>query len=1081
MLRTCCLAALLGTLPAVMHAAGTPDYDTLQQNDTRRISGRVTDDTGKPLMGVTVVEKGTTNGVSTTADGSYTLRLQNAENAVLEFSFIGYRNTELPAGTKTTLDVQLTESVTTMDNVVVIGYGTTTKKELTGSVSSLKSDDFKQGNITNPLQLLQGQVAGLNIVRADGGDPNGDFEIQLRGMTTMAGGASPLVVIDGVVGGDLSNVSPDDIASIDVLKDGSAAAIYGTRGTNGVILVTTKKAHAGENRIEFSAYVAMQSVDKKPDVMSASEYRNTIRQYFPDKASSYDFGGSTGGDLSNVSPDDIASIDVLKDGSAAAIYGTRGTNGVILVTTKKAHAGENRIEFSAYVAMQSVDKKPDVMSASEYRNTIRQYFPDKASSYDFGGSTDWFDAVTRKHPVSQNYNVSSSGGSAKLNYRASVSYTNDIGLVKKTGNEKLRGRLNVSQSLIRDRLKVDYNFAYTTGKGSYADKFIMRQAVLRNPTEPIYETSGNNPQYGKYFFSPGIDYHNPVAMLEQRDDEGIRKEFSGSVNASLRIIDGLKISAMGAIIERSERYGHYYGRYYPVNIGNNGTAETYNDHYKNKMLEATIDYSGTFGDHKLQAIAGYSFSEESSESYDQMNYKFDTDIFGFHNIGSGGALKEGLASMGSSKEDNRLIAFFGRVMYNYKEKYLFSASVRYEGSSRFGDNHKWGTFPAVSLGWRISREPWLKDAKWLNELKLRAGFGITGNQEIGNYRSLSILRKGSSNFYYNKKWISTYEPGSNPNPDLRWEKKKEFNVGLDMSVLDNRLNVTVDYYNRRTKDLLYTYTVPVPPNLYPSKFANVGTIDNKGIEVTVNATPISRKNFSWNLAATISHNKNNLVKFSNEDYEMVQIQTGYFPDDLKMYTMRIVEGGSLGNFWGPKFLGFNDNGGAIYEDLDGVEGITEADYQVIGNAYPDVLLSLQNTFSYKQWSLSFLLRSSIGNDVLNQSRVYYEGFGYFGTRNILRSTLDHANYKDGAYYSSRFVEDGSYLKLDNITLSYDFKLKSKVISKLRCYVTAQNLFTITGYKGIDPEVSISGLQPGIDWYDFYPRTRTFVLGAAIAF
>lgn len=361
MLRTCCLAALLGTLPAVTHAAGTGDYDTLQQNDTRRISGRVTDDTGKPLMGVTVVEKGTTNGVSTTADGSYTLRLQNAENAVLEFSFIGYRNTELPAGTKTTLDVQLTESVTTMDNVVVIGYGTTTKKELTGSVSSLKSDDFKQGNITNPLQLLQGQVAGLNIVRADGGDPNGDFEIQLRGMTTMAGGASPLVVIDGVVGGDLSNVSPDDIAS----------------------------------------------------------------------------------------------IDVLKDGSAAAIYGTRGTNGVILVTTKKAHAGENRIEFSAYVAMQSVDKKPDVMSASEYRNTIRQYFPDKASSYDFGGSTDWFDAVTRKHPVSQNYNVSSSGGSAKLNYRASVSYTNDIGLVKKTGNEKLRGRLNVSQSLIRDRLKVD--------------------------------------------------------------------------------------------------------------------------------------------------------------------------------------------------------------------------------------------------------------------------------------------------------------------------------------------------------------------------------------------------------------------------------------------------------------------------------------------------------------------------------------------------------------------------------------------------------------------------------------------------
>lgn len=987
LLRALCLTALVGAMPAALHAADAAACGMSQQRVVREVTGRVTDAAGNPLTGVTVVEKGTTNGASTTSDGRYTLRLENGDQALLQFSFVGYQNAERAVGSRSRVDVQLSEAVTTMDNVVVIGYGTTTKKELTGSVYSLKSDDFKQGNITNPLQLLQGQVAGLNIVRADGGDPNGDFEIQLRGMTTMAGGAQPLVVIDGVVGGNLSNVSPDDIAS----------------------------------------------------------------------------------------------IDVLKDGSAAAIYGTRGTNGVILVTTKRARSGENRIEFSAYVAMQSVDKKPDVMSAGEYRSTIEQYFPDKASSYDFGASTDWFDAITRKHPVSQNYNVSSSGGSAKLNYRASISYTNDIGLVKKTGNEKLRGRLYVSQLLIRDRLKVDYNFAYTTGKSTYADKFILRQAVLRNPTEPIYETNGNNAQYGPYFFSPGIDYHNPVAMLEQRDDEGIRKEFSGSINASFRILDGLKLNAMGAIIERSDRYGHYYGRYYPVNIGNNGTAQTANDHYRNKMLEATLDYSATFGDHKLQAIAGYSFSEESQEGYDQMNYKFDTDLFGFYNIGSGSALKEGLATMGSSKEENRLIAFFGRVMYNYKEKYLLSASVRYEGSSRFGLNHKWGTFPAVSAGWRISREPWLRDAGWLDELKIRAGFGITGNQEIGNYRSLSILRKGSSNFYYNNKWISTYEPGSNPNPDLRWEKKQEFNAGLDLSVLGNRLNLTLDYYNRRTKDLLYTYTVPVPPNLYPTKFANVGTIDNKGIEVTINATPVRSKHFAWTLAATVSHNKNNLVKFSNDDYEMVQIQTGYFPDDLKMYTMRIVEGGSLGNFWGPKFLGFDDQGGAIYQDLDGVEGITEADYQIIGNAYPDVMLSLQNTFSYKQWSLSFLLRSSIGNDVLNQSRVYYEGFGYFGTRNILRSTLDHADYKGGAYYSSRFVEDGSYLKLDNITLSYDFKLKSNVVSKLRLYATAQNLFTITGYKGIDPEVSISGLQPGIDWYDFYPRTRTFVLGATIAF
>lgn len=959
--------------------------DVGAEQSSRPVKGVVKDQHGEPLVGVSVIERGTGNGVSTAIDGTFSLDVR--EGAVLEFSYVGYEPMEISVGSKTEMEVSLTELTTAIDNVVVIGYGTTTKKEVTGSVSSLRSEDFKQGSITNPLELLQGQVAGLNIVRPDGGDPNGGFEIQLRGMTTMSGGAQPLVVIDGVVGGDLANVSPEDIAS----------------------------------------------------------------------------------------------IDVLKDGSAAAIYGTRGTNGVILVTTKKARAGENRIEFSAYLALQSVAKKPDVMSADEYRSTMRQYFPDKADAFDFGASTDWFDAITRSHPFSQNYNVASSGGSEKFNYRANITWTDNKGLVKNTSREKLRGRLAVSQSLIQDRLKLDYNFSYSTSKGAFADKFIMRQAVLRNPTEPIYETEGRNPQYGPYFFSPGIDYHNPVAMLDEREDTGIRREFSGSINASFRIVDGLKLNAMAALVEQTDRFGHYYGRYYPVNIGQNGRAEVYNNHYKNKMLEVTGDYSGTFGDHRLQVIAGYSFSEGRTEEHSSMNYGFDTDMFGIWNIGSGSALKNGLATMTSNLEENRLIAFFGRVMYNYKERYLLSASVRYEGSSRFGANHKWGTFPAVSLGWRISSEPWLADAKWLDELKIRAGYGVTGNQEIGNYRSLSILQKGSSNFYYNKKWISTYEPGSNPNPDLRWEKKREFNVGLDFYTLNNRLNLTFDYYHRRTNDLLYTYTVPVPPNLYPQKFANVGTIDNSGIELTLNATPVMRRNFVWNVGFTLAHNTNKLVKFSNEDYEMVEIQTGYFPDDLKMYTMRVVEGEPIGNFWGPRFLGFDGNGGAIYEDLDGVDGITEADYQVIGNAFPDVTLSLQNNFTWKRWSLSFLLRASIGNDVLNQSRVYYEGFGYFGTRNVLRSTLDHPEYRDGAFYSSRFVEDGSYLKLDNITLSYDFGLKSKVVKKLRLYVTGQNLFTITGYKGIDPEVSLSGLQPGIDWYDFYPRTRTFVVGANIVF
>ena len=400
LVRSCLIVFAGIAVHGSLRAADIPLPVSRQQAASRTVAGRVTDAAGNPLVGVSVIEEGTANGVSTAADGTYALELLGGDDARLRFSFIGYEDQELAVGTKSTIDVRLAESVTEMDNVVVIGYGTTTKKELTGSVSSLKSNNFKTGNITDPLQLLQGQVAGLNIVRAEGGDPNGGMEVQLRGMTTMAGGASPLVVIDGVVGGDLSNVSPEDIAS----------------------------------------------------------------------------------------------IDVLKDGSAAAIYGTRGTNGVILVTTKKARSGENRIEFSAYVAMQSIDRKPDLMSAEEYRSTIRKYFPDQAASYDYGASTDWFDAITRTHPVSQNYSVASSGGSSKLNYRASVVYSHDVGLVKKTDNEKLRGRLNVGQSLIDDRLKIDYNFAYTSGKGSYADKFIMRQAVLRNPTEPIYADGDGDPQ-----------------------------------------------------------------------------------------------------------------------------------------------------------------------------------------------------------------------------------------------------------------------------------------------------------------------------------------------------------------------------------------------------------------------------------------------------------------------------------------------------------------------------------------------------------------------------------------------------------
>jgi TonB-linked SusC/RagA family outer membrane protein len=948
----------------------------------RTVNGKVAEAVSNmPLAGTTINVKSTNSTAISDADGNFSITAASGD--VLVFYFMGYVTQEIVVSNQSQINVLMVEEISQIDDVVVIGYGTTTKKEVTGSVSSINSDDFKSGNIIDPIQLLQGQIAGLNIIRANGGDPNGSFQIQLRGRTTMSGGTSPLIVIDGVVGGELSDLSPNEIQTIDVLKDGSAAAIYGTRATNGVILVTTKKATSGTSKLEFSSYLALQTVDKKPEMLTADEFRAALDKY----------------GLSN--------------------------------------------------------------------------------SSDHGASTDWFDKVTQS-PVTQNYELSSSGGTRALSYRAGVSWTKDNGLVKKSSKESLRTRINVSQMLINDRLKLDYNATYSTSKSVYADTYILRQAMFHNPTEPVYANENTPAQYGNYYYVGAMEYYNPVAMLEQFDDSGLRKQFTGSINASLSIINGLKANALVSLTESSERYGHYYGKYYPIGIGNNGYAETYNNHGKYKSLESYLDYSAFFNDHRIQAIFGYSYSEQWGESYDAMNYKFDTDLFSFHNIGAGAAIKDGLATMSSSKSSSKLISFFGRVMYNYKEKYLLTASLRHEGSTRFGSDHKWGLFPGISLGWRLANEPFMKDIEWINDIKLRAGFGVTGNQEIGNYQSLAILRKGSSNFYYNGSWLSTYEPGRNPNPDLRWEKKSEFNIGFDAAILDNRLSINFDFYNRRTTDLLYTYSVPVPPNLYSSTFANVGTIDNKGVEFSVSGTPYVTKDFKWHVTGTFSHNTNKLVSFSNDIYAMDALNLGYFGDDLKIYTMRIEEGGSLGNFYGPKFLGFDGNGGAIYEDLDGVAGITEADYQIIGNAYPDFIFSLQNTFTYKNFDFGFLLRGSVGNEVLNQTRVYYEGPAYLGTKNILKSSLDN-DYTEGAYYSSRFIEDGSYLKLDNVTLGYNISIKSAYISKVRIYLTGQNLFTITKYKGIDPEISLSGLQPGIDWYDFYPRTKTFVLGVKVTF
>lgn len=949
------------------------------------VNGKVTDINGTPFPGTNVIEKGTHNGVSTDFDGNFSITLQS-DNSVLVFSYIGFFSKEIIVGDQTNIVVALIEDASHLDEVVVVGYGTSTRKEVTGSIASLSSEDFNTGNISDPTGLIQGKVAGLNIVRPAGGDPNSAAQIQLRGLTTLSGGQGPLIIIDGVIGGDLNNVIVEEIESIDVLKDGSAAAIYGTRGTNGVIIITTKTAKPGETTIDFSSYLSTQSVANRLRNLTATEYRQV---------------------------------------------------------------------------------------------TLEQFGPDVAAQLDGGHDTDWFEEITRT-PVDQYYYLAMGGGTENFDYRAAINYRTSEGIVKKTGNERLQTMISANQNLFNNRLEVNYDINYSQAKRQLSNQWALQQAFRYNPTEPVYDAE--NDFAGGYFRNTGpFLYYNPVAMVMERDRDRKEHILTGSVRATFRLTQNLNVAAFGSSSRDSRLGGDYRTRYYPEGMGSNGIAERDSRMVDNKLFEATIDYNKKINRHNFKTIVGYSYNEGSLEELWASNSNFDTDNFSYHNIGAGMGLGDGTAGLRSYKESNRLIAFFGRVNYNFDQKYLLSASLRYEGSSRFGANHKWGYFPAVSVGWRINEEKFMNGVDWVNELKLRTGYGVTGNQDIDNYLSLKLLNTGGRTLY-DGQWINTYSPASNPNPDLKWERKGEFNIGVDLNAFNNRLAVTLDYYNRTTSDLLYWYSVPVPPNLYDELYTNVGVITNKGFEAAINYNVINSPSFTWTTTANYNMNRNMLESFSDESrgYELTQLRTGWFGVDLDTWTQEIREGGPIGNFVAPVFLGIDEDGQPIYKDNNDDGRITEEDREIVGNANPKFQLGFNNNFKYKNWDFGVFLRGVFGHSILNSHRMYYENFAYLGGKNILYSALDRPNYAGAAQYSSQYVEDASYVKLDNVSLGYTFK-SIGVLKNARVYISGQQLLTFTNYKGVDPEMSIYGLEPGIDRDSYYPRTRTITVGLTSSF
>ena len=754
-----CVVLSAGCLPMATYAesVGAPVVETVLQQ--KAISGKVVDSKGESIIGANVMEKGTSNGTITDFDGNFSLNV--SAKSVLQISYIGYKTQEIPVSQlKAGAVITLKEDTEVMDEVVVIGYGTQRKGDVTSAIASVKAEDFTVGKVGDAADLIKGKVAGLSIAKGSG-DPNATSAIRLRGVISVNGSTTPLILIDGVEG-DLSTVAPENIEAIDVLKDASAAAIYGTRGANGVILITTKTGK------------------------------------------------------------------------------------------REAHTTAS---YSGYVSASQFGKKLDFMTADDVR-------AGKTNFTDKGYDTDWLDAISRTG-FTHNHNFNITGGTKQTTYSADFTYRKEDGVIMNTYAEDIRMRFDVSHWMFNDMLKVNLNMVKKWHKNSATNATatdqsnIYRQAIARNPTAPIYNEDGTyNEDFNVSY------YYNPVGMLEERLGNYTYEETRATGNITFEPIKGWQTNLMLA----TSRFGAHDKGYNTSDYYGNKLSEwtgyayhTNSESYQNN-LEITSKYDLNVGKHRMNAMVGYSYQYYKWERNYANNYNFPTDFFQWYNLGIGQALKEGKAGMGSEANENTLIGFFARVSYAYDNRYNLLVSVRREGSSKFGADNKWGTFPSASLGWTISNEEFMEGLTWLNNLKLRAGFGITGVITGSSYMSLTTYNYGSSYYYDNAsgEWLPGLSVASNPNPDLNWEKSTEFNVGLDWSVLDDRLGGSIDVYNKKTTDLLFYYSVPTPPNLYNTTFANGGSVRNRGFEIAVNAVPVRTKDFDWKTVVTLSHNESKM-------------------------------------------------------------------------------------------------------------------------------------------------------------------------------------------------------------------------------
>ncbi len=972
------------------------------KNAKLKVYGTVTDKNGEPLIGVSVVGGKGTIGVTTDIDGKYAVEVPAGTQ--LKFSYVGYLTADKKITSAGKVDMVLSENVSQLNEVIVIGYGTIDKKELTSAVSHVSAKDFQSIATTDVSMLIQGKVPGLSVVNTAAADPNSAASLQIRGVSSREAGLGPLIVLDGVPGASLTNINPNDIASFDVLKDGAASAIYGTRGSNGVIVVTTKKG---------------------------------------------------------------------------------------------AQDGKTHTTYTATLSWDKANRDLDMMNAEDYR-TLR--IPSGDAAVDLGASEDLFDLVQHTG-FKQQHTLTVSGGGANSNYRVTADYRNADGIEKVGNREEYGARATVNHTTKGGLLSVNLNVAPRVVYRTLADNDVFRRAIEANPTSPIW-----NPDVpGRYYdFTDHNGFENPLetmALVKNKSHEKIL-DWDGTLKLNILPLFMPDAKYNQTLSTQVTFADHQYN-----NDTNFSEPSTMNKHIRfskkgygsrtannarNLSLEWLGNYSISVKNHNIRAMVGYSYQYWQNSGFSCENYDFANDGLGADNIGSGDGMKEeGEIGMSSYKEDNKLIAFFGRISYDYDGRYLFTASMRREGSSKFGKNHKWGNFPAVSAGWRISKEKFMEGtASWLNELKIRADFGVTGNQEFGNYLSLDTMGPFGYS-YYNGQWVKVWGPGKNVNSDLHWEQGKNWNVGLDFSLFNNRLYGSFNYFHRRQQDLLGNYRVPMPPYLFTHTYVNVGTMENQGFEFDITFNAVQTRDFTYTMNFIGTTQSNKFVDFSNSefvgnDYYDVAYTENPYPN---IPIQRIEKGRSIGGFHMFKYAGISTDGEWLIYDKDGdiIKGIqgTEADRQYVGNGLPKFTLSTNHTFRYKNFDLSLFFRGAFGFDIFNIHDFYY------GTRNFSGNMLRKAYNKNVLISSTQnpivsdfFLERGDYFKLDQVTLGYTLPTpKARFMDSLRIYGTVRNVFTITKYSGMDPSnFQVNGLTPGAHGgRGYYPTTRQFIVGLQLDF